>query len=73
MIWLEASAGLTVAALVLVRWLGSHLTLVWRYAPPSRPSVTTTVVRPVPSPRPVPGSQTELSPGQRIIRGELER
>ena len=37
-------------------WLGRHVRLVWRAAP-LRASVTATVVRPVPSPRPLPGGQ----------------
>jgi hypothetical protein len=46
MAWLEAGAGLMVAALVLVRCLGSHMRLVWRYGPTHRAAVTATVVRP---------------------------
>jgi len=54
MAWLEAGAGLMVAGLVAVRWLGSHMRLVWRYGPTHRAAVTATVVRPAP-PRVVPG------------------
>lgn len=48
MIWLEAGAVLILAALMLVRWLGSHLTLVWRYAPARRTAVTATATVPLP-------------------------
>jgi hypothetical protein len=40
--WLEAGAALIVTALVAVRWLGSHLRLVWRYRPRRRAAVTAT-------------------------------
>jgi hypothetical protein len=33
MIWLWAGAALIVAALETVRWLGSHMRLIWRYVP----------------------------------------
>jgi hypothetical protein len=52
--WLEAAVGLSLAALVLVRWLGSHLHLLWRYAPRRRAAVTAkaTVIRPPPAAHP---------------------
>jgi hypothetical protein len=52
--WLEAAAGLSLAALVLVRCLGSHLHLVWRYAPRRRAAVPAkaTVIRPLPATHP---------------------
>jgi hypothetical protein len=50
-----------------------QFTGLWRHAPRASATITATVVRPVPSSRPLPGGQAELSPGQRIIRGELER
>jgi hypothetical protein len=60
MAWLEAGAGLMVAALVAVRWLGSHMRLVWRYAPTRHTALTATatVIQPLPP---------------RVIRGEIER
>ena len=69
MAWLEAAAGLIVAALVFVRWLGSHLQLIWRYEPSRRAAVTATAT----VVRPLLDSRAELSPPPRIIRGELER
>jgi hypothetical protein len=67
MAWLEAGAGLMVAALALVRWLGSHMQLIWRYGPQRRAAVTATatVIRRLPAVR------AELSPARRIIRGEI--
>jgi hypothetical protein len=55
MTWLEAAVALVVAALVLVRWLGSHMRLVWRYGPRHRAAVTATatVIRPLPAVRPL--------------------
>ena len=66
-----AGASVTVAA-VWCLWRARRLWLYMQPAP-QRTTVTATVVRPIPSPRPLPGGQAELSPGQRIIRGELER
>lgn len=57
MTWLEAGAALIVAALVMVRWLGSHMCLIWRYPQGRRETVTATMVRPMP---------------QRVIRGDIE-
>jgi hypothetical protein len=73
MIVLLDTAGIMVtAAAVLCVWLARRL---WLYGEPParRATVTATVVRPVPSPRPLPGGQTGLSPARQIIRGELER
>ena len=55
MMWLEAAAGLIVAALAAVRWLGSHMRLVWRYGPARRAAVTATatVIRELPVSRPL--------------------
>lgn len=57
MAWLEAGAGLIVTVLMAVRWLGSHLQLIWRYGPRHRAAVTTTatatVVRQLPAARPL--------------------
>jgi len=52
--WLEAAAALSLAGLVLVRWLGSHLHLVWRYATRCGAAVTAkaTVIRPLPAAHP---------------------
>jgi hypothetical protein len=49
-----------VAALVAVRWLGSHMRLIWHAPRRQRPAwtLTATVIRPLP---------------RRVIRGELER
>jgi hypothetical protein len=56
----EPGAGLIVAALVLVRWLGSHMRLIWRAPRRQRPAwtLTATVIRPLP---------------RRVIRGDPER
>ena len=53
--WLEAAMALIVAALVLVRWLGSHMRLVWLYGPRRRVAVTAaaTVIRPLPAVQPL--------------------
>ena len=55
----EPGAGLIVAALALVRWLGTHMRLIWR-AQRQQPAwtLTATVIRPLP---------------RRVIRGEIER
>jgi hypothetical protein len=49
--WAVIGVALVVAALVLVRWLGSHIQLIWRYSPARRAAVTATatVVRPLPA------------------------
>jgi hypothetical protein len=73
MAWLEAGAGLIVAALVAVRWLGSHMRLIWRAQRRPRLSLTATVARPVPSARPLPGGQHAIGTAPRVIRGEVER
>ncbi len=53
MAWLEATVALLVAALGAVRWLGSHMRLVWRHRPGRRAAVmaTATVIRPLPTAR----------------------
>ena len=53
--WLEAGAALIVTALVAVRWLGSHMRLVWRYGPRRRAALTATatLILPLPAARPL--------------------
>jgi hypothetical protein len=49
--WLEAGVALIVAAFVLVRWLGSHMRLVWLYGRRRRAAMTATatVIRELPA------------------------
>ena len=55
------------AALVLVCWLGFHMRLVWRCGPGHRMAVTATAT----VVRPLDAGRAEMSPGRRIIRGEV--
>ena len=53
---LEAAVAPVVAALTLVRWLGSHMQLIWRCGPGRQAAVrtaTATVVRQLPAARPL--------------------
>jgi hypothetical protein len=72
MIVLLDTAGVMVtAAAVLCVWLSRRMWLYMQPAP-QRATVTATVVRPIPSPRELPGRPAPAITRRRVIRGQVE-